>query len=409
VLFPAYGSGSQPKEDASMQGPVMPKVRAGGRLALAGLRSRGLARPVTLRPRARWSVAQAREWGERTGWLLGCNFCPSSAGNQLELWQEATFDPDTIDRELGWAAEAVGMNSIRLFLHDLAWEVDPDGFLDRVDRVLGLAAGHGISVMPVLFDGIWDPDPRPGPQRAPVPGVHNSTWLQGPGAAVLGDRSRWPALRRYVDAVLGRFGDDDRVVAWDLFNEPDNPNPAWAHRDPRAKADLVADLLEQVWDWAVDADPTQPLTVGLYQFPRWHPERAGRVARIALERSDVLSFHCYEDREGLVAVIDRLERHGRPLLCTEWMGRPASPVALAEVLRERNVGAYTWGLVDGRTQTRYSWVSWVRPDKADRVWFHDLLHPDGRPYDRREAALLRGLSPRPTAGSPPDPDASPGA
>ena len=140
------------------------RLRSIARVGVAGARARGLGHAEPLRARQRWSVEQAQAWGERTGWLLGSNFTPSTAGNQLELWQAATFDPTTIDRELGWAAD-IGMNGIRLFLHDLAYEVDPSGFLDRVDEVLAISARHGISVVPVLFDGIWDPDPRPGPQR----------------------------------------------------------------------------------------------------------------------------------------------------------------------------------------------------------------------------------------------------
>lgn len=361
-------------------------------LAGAGIRSHGPgvgARP--LRSRARWSIEQAREWAADTGWLMGCNFIPSTAGNQLEMWQESTYDPATIDRELGWAA-GLGMNSVRVFLHDLCWVVDGERFLDRVAEVLGLAAGHGISVMPVLFDGIWDPDPRPGPQREPRPGVHNSTWVQGPGAAVLSDRSRWPSLRAYLDAVLGRFGRDPRVVAWDLFNEPDSPNLAYVRRDPPGKRHLVGELLEQVWDWAVEADPAQPLTVGVFEFPGGRMERASRVARTAVERSDVVSFHCYTGSAGLVRAIDRLSAFGRPLLCTEWMARPTSPVELVEVLHDRGVGAYCWGLVDGRSQTRFPWTSWLRRSSPERVWFHDLLHSDGTPYEPAEAELLRRVA-----------------
>jgi hypothetical protein len=377
-----------------MLGTMTSRARAAAAGIVMAARARGLAPPVDLRPRARWSTERAQAWSEGTNWLLGCNFSPSTAGNQLELWQRETFDPVTIDRELGWAAEVVGMNSIRLFLHDLAWEVDPRGFLDRLDQVLDLAAGHGISVMPVLFDGIWDPDPRPGPQGSPRPGVHNSMWLQSPGATVIADRNRWPALRPYVEAVLGRFGTDRRVVVWDLFNEPDSFNPYRALGDPVHKRRLVGELLEQVWDWAAEVDPDQPLTVGVYVLPHRHPERASAVARTALERSDIVSFHCYQDEGGLRRTIAALKSHGRPLVCTEWMGRPRSPVALAGVLRDERVGGYTWGLVDGRTQTKYSWTSWLRPDRPGRPWFHDLLHTDGQPYDEEEAALLRSLSPR---------------
>lgn len=378
----------------------MGRARAMSRVGVAALRARGLGPAAPLRPRSRWSRQQAAAWHHETGWLLGCNFTPSTASNQLELWQAGTFDLATIDRELGWAAERLGMNSIRLFLHDLAWEVDPEGFLGRVDRVLDVAAGHGITTMPVLFDGIWDPEPRPGPQRQPRPGIHNSTWVQGPGAAVLADRSRWASLRPYVDAVIGRFGSDPRVVAWDLFNEPNSPNPAYAHRDPAHKQALVADLLELVWDWAEVADPMQPLTVGVFEFPGWHAERASRVARTALERSDIVSFHCYSGEDGLVQVIDRLGALGRPLVCTEWLGRPTSPASLATLFRDRGVGAYTWGLVDGRTQTRYPWTSWVRRAPADAPWFHELLHEDGQPYDDAEATLFRSLGARDRADAP---------
>lgn len=366
----------------------------------AALRSRGVGRhPAPRVPRARWSSRRARSWSEDVGWLVGANFTPSSASNQLEMWQRGTFDPATIDRELGWAAE-LGMNSIRLFLHDLMWELEGDAFLDRVDRVLGLAAGHGITVMPVLFDGVWDPDPRPGVQRRPRLGVHNSTWVQGPGAAVLADRTRWDTLRPYVDAVIGRFADDPRVVAWDLFNEPDSPNPAWAHRDPSGKSALVADLLERVWDWAAAVDPCQPLTVGVFLFPDRHPERASRVARTALERSDVVSFHAYLGDEALEATIEGLARLGRPLVCTEWLARPKSPPAQLAILERHGVGAYCWGLVDGRTQTRLPWASWIRSTPQEAPWFHELLHTDGTPYDADEVALFRDL----TAASRETPD-----
>ncbi len=372
------------------------RIGALGRLLVAPLLGSGILPGAPLRSRARWSTERAAAWDEATPRLNGCNFVPSTASNQLELWQPATFDPVTIDRELGWAAQTLGMNSIRLFLHDIAWEVDRDHFLDRVDEVLEISQSHGIAVLPVLFDGVWDPDPRPGPQRAPRPGLHNSTWVQGPGASVLADPSRWEGLRSYVSAVLERFGTDERIIAWDLFNEPDSPNPAWAPRDPTHKARRVAELLDRVFDWSQDVDPAQPLTVGIYEgSTTGHPERVSRVARIALERSDVISFHCYSAQTGLIAAIDRLGRLGRPLLCTEWMARPRSPVRLAATLRDRGVHAWCWGLVDGRSQTKYPWRSWALPrrPREPTPWFHDLLHRDGTPYDPAEAELLRSLSP----------------
>lgn len=342
---------------------------------------------------ARWSPEQARSWRAETGWLCGCNFVPSTAGNQLEMFQAATFDPETIDRELGWAAE-LGMNSIRLFLHDLLWTLDGDAFLDRLDQVLELAAGHGIRTMPVLFDGVWDPDPRPGPQPEPTPGVHNSTWLQSPGAAVLADERRWPALRGYVEAVVGRFAHDPRVVAWDLFNEPDQPNAiSYPRREVSRKTGRVTKLLGQVFDWAAAVDPDAPLTAGVFIGMSGAVERVSPLNRLMLGRSDVLSFHSYAKEPRLVRAIEHLERYERPILCTEWMARTVgSTVELLEVLAARDVGAYCWGLVDGRSQTKHSWLSWRKPEVHEHRWFHDLLHPDGTPYDEAEAELFRRVT-----------------
>lgn len=345
-------------------------------------------RPVT--STARWSAEQARAWQADQGWLVGCNFVPSTAGNQLEMFQSESFDPATIRRELTWAAE-LGFNSIRMFLHDLLWRHD-DGFLDRVEQVLELADAVGIGVMPVLFDGVWNPRPLLGDQGRPRPGVHNSMWVQSPGAAAIIDRSGWPELRTYVDTVLGRFGDDERVQVWDLFNEPDNPNGfTYGSAELSDKRVAVTPLVDAVFDWATEADPSQPLTVGIWVGVHGRPERVSRLNRISLARSDVLSFHSYRRRDPLRRAITHLSTYDRPLLCTEWLARSAgSNVELIDDFAELGVGAYCWGLVSGRSQTVHPWTSWVRPGRGEPdPWFHDLLRADGTPYDADEVTLLR--------------------
>ena len=309
------------------------------------------------------------------------------------MFQAETFDPDTIGRELTWAAD-LGLNSIRLFLHDLLWRTD-DTFLDRVEHVLELADAVGIGVMPVLFDGVWNPVPHLGDQGRPRPGVHNSMWVQSPGAAVIRDPSRWEQLHEYVDAVLARFGDDPRVQVWDLFNEPDNPNgftyPAIELADKRS---AVTPLVEAVFDWATEADPSQPLTVGIWIGVHGRPERVSRLNRISLARSDVLSFHSYRRRAPVRRAVAHLARYERPLLCTEWLARSSgSTVDLLEGFAQLGVGAYAWGLVSGRTQTIHPWTSWARPGRGEPdPWFHDLLRSDGSPYDTQEVGLLRRVT-----------------
>src|SRR5579872_5619572 len=167
----------------------------------------------------RWSEQKIVEWYGQQPWLVGANYIPATSINQLEMWQADTFDPRRIDLELGWA-QGLGMNTARVFLHDLLWQQDAAGFERRIDEFLQITSKHHIKPILVLFDAVWDPRPRLGKQRAPVPRVHNSGWVQSPGAEQLADPSAYPRLEVYVKGVIGAFARDDRILAWDLWNEP---------------------------------------------------------------------------------------------------------------------------------------------------------------------------------------------
>src|SRR5258708_24434336 len=125
--------------------------------------------------RERWTVQEANGWYAAQFWPLGSNYIPANAINQLEMWQADTFDPQRIDLELGWAQQ-LGMNTMRVFLHDLLWQQDARGFKKRIDTFLRIADQHKIKPMLVLFDLCWDPAPKLGKQREPTAGVHNSRW-----------------------------------------------------------------------------------------------------------------------------------------------------------------------------------------------------------------------------------------
>lgn len=355
--------------------------------------------PAQVKPAGqRWTPQRAAAWQKEQGWLVGANFIPSTAINQLEMWQAETFDPKTIDRELGWARD-LGFNSMRVFLHDLLWKQDSAGFLRRVDQFLAIAEKHRIGVMLVLLDGVWDPHPKLGSQPAPKPHVHNSGWVQSPGAEILGDPRRHEELRPYVQGVLRHFGTDRRVHAWDLFNEPDNRNvDAYGARELPNKEEMALTLLQRVFAWARQVNPDQPLTVGPWReedFTDAGP--ATPVGRFALEESDVISFHAYTDAAGLTKRIDVLRKYRRPLLCTEYLARSFGSTiqAVLPVMKTSEVAAYTWGLVAGKTQTIYPWSSWTKPFTAEpAVWHHDLFRKDGTPYDAAEVKLIRSLTTR---------------
>jgi len=344
--------------------------------------------------RQRWTTAEATTWYESQPWLIGSNFAPSTASNQLEMWQAETFDPATIDRELGFAAD-LGFNTMRVFLHDIPWRQDGDDFLDRVDRFLEIAEGHRIRALLVIFDGVWDPFPKGGPQVEPRPLVHNSRWVQSPGADILADPQRQDELETYVRAVVRRFRTDRRVLAWDLFNEPDNPNPAYAQVELSAedKAAAAEALLAKTFAWARAENPRQPLTAGVWRGSWGDATQLSSIDRLMLGESDIITFHSYAAAAEVERSIADLRTYGRPVLCTEWLARTVGSTVdtvLPLFARER-VGAYNWGLVRGRTQTNFSWLSWLRPDPEDAPWFHDLFEPDGSPFDEREAAKIRSL------------------
>ena len=346
----------------------------------------------------RWSVERARAWQASQPWLVGCNYIPSTAVNQLEMFQAESFDPETIDRELGYA-EDLGFTSVRVFLHDLLWEQDRDGFLARCEQVLSIADRHGIKVMFVLFDSCWHPEPRLGPQPAPLPHVHNSGWVQSPGVPALRDPAAVARLRDYVTGVVRHFAADDRVIVWDIWNEPDNFDGGAAKRpglEPKDKLALVNALLPQAFAWAREARPSQPLTSGVWRDSD-NVDRLDDCKRIQLANSDVVSFHSYGDPPSLERCLVNLATYDRPLLCTEFMARPNGSVfdPHLRMLRDHGVAAYCWGFVNGKSQTIYPWDSWTKSyDAPPPVWFHDILEPDGTPFSPVEVDAIRSVTGR---------------
>ena len=344
----------------------------------------------------RWSEAKAWEWQKEQGWMAGANFNPSTAINQLEFFQESTFDRETIDRELAWSAE-LGMKIHRVYLHNLLWDQDSLGFLSRVDEFLTLANKHNIKTMLVLLDDVWHPIPKLGTQPDPIPFVHNSGWVQAPGAAILGDSLRHHELKNYIKGVMGRFANDTRVVAWDLYNEPDNVanQPGRAEIEIKDKYTFAFSLLKKVMRWAREVNPSQPLTVGLWQgnHKLWGTPGALRpLERFMVENSDVISFHAYDEPEIVKEKIVELKKYNRPLLCTEYMARTNGSTfeKIIPILKENQIHAINWGFVSGKTNTIFPWSSWNTPfDSIPKIWFHDVYRTDKTPFSEQEIEFLK--------------------
>lgn len=324
----------------------------------------------------RWSVQKTSEWYQHQDWLTGANFIPSTAINQLEMWQEETFDTAIINRELGYA-EGIGFNIMRVYLHHVAWQQDPEGFKSRLNQYLTISARHQIKTMFVFFDDCWMDTYSAGKQPLPRQSVHNSGWLKDPGSRIDDTPALMDTLEIYVKDILNTFKDDERILVWDLYNEPGH----FKHGDKSWP------LLRNVVKWARTVHLDQPITIGLWN-PAFSDFNAFQIAN-----SDVISFHNYRDSSSMLQAIDTLQAYGRPLLCTEYMKRPNNSTfaTIFPILKRNGVAAINWGLVAGKTQTNYPQGN-KGGEAEPEVWYHDIFHKDGTPFDLHEVELIRKLN-----------------
>lgn len=363
----------QDVDDGALVTDASPTIRP----VVAGAQPTALPRAGENSPGGRWGARRVWDWYHRQGVIKGVNYIPRTAVNSVEMWQEATFDPDTIDEELGWAQE-IGYTSIRVQLQFAVWQADRDGFLARVDKVLQLAAKHGLRMVPVLFDDldVAGHAPVPGPQPEPVPGEYNSQWVPSPDPAMVTERSRWPELEKYVKDVMGRFKRDARVQYWDLYNTAGNSG-LWEESLP---------LLDQTFNWARSVEAAQPLAVAAWK------EFGSAMAARKLERSDLITFQSYDTPEAVEARLMLLQQYKRPIICSGWLMRQTGNQfdKILPLFAMGHVGWFNQGLVAGRTQLEVQQANF-RSERDPDLWQQNVLQNDGTPYDRREVELIQGF------------------
>lgn len=370
----------------------------------------------------RWSEERINAWYSEQPWLIGANYYPASAINQIDMWQKETWDPKRIDLELGWAEE-LGFNTLRVYLHNLVWEDDEKGLYRRMDKFLDICSKHGIKPSFVFFDDCHFPNPKLGKQPLPVRAYHNSGWLNCP-ARELASRyadgnetaEERELLKAYVQHTLRHFKDDERILYWELYNEPgrgkgENGDMRRADGSKESMGDRSNRLVYDSWVWAREIAPSQPIA----------SNSLGSVGknnvRINRENSDFHSIHAYHNPETTEKWIKEYQSDNRPVIITEWLARTiGSTVAdCLPVIKNNGAGAIQWGFVLGKTQTNWPWTSRKNPDgKGNRniekeraegnvvkpgeeypepeVWFHDLLRPDGTPYRAEETDVIKSLT-----------------
>lgn len=331
-------------------------------------------------PGRRWSEKQAQEWGEKTPWMAGCDYITSDAINQIEMWSKDTYDEKQIDKELTWA-EGIGMKTLRVFLSSVVYDNDAKGLKKRMDNFLSICQKHGIRPLFVFFDDCWNAESKYGKQPEPKPGVHNSGWVQDPSVSLRSDTAAlYPKMEKYVKDVLKTFGKDDRILLWDLWNEPGNSGHGLS----------TLPMLRRVVEWAREANPSQPVSIGLWKFTKdFAPLNA-----FLIENSDIITYHNYNDSTDHKTCIRYLQMLNRPLVCTEYMARRNNSTfqTIMPILKREKVIAINWGFVSGKTNTIFAWDEPMPNVKEPRLWFHDIFRQDGTPFSQKEVDFIKTMT-----------------
>lgn len=338
---------------------------------------------VSKEPANRWTEERANQWYASQEWPIGINYVAATAINQFEMWQEESFDPETIDREMG-LAEGLGFNTVRIFLHDMLWEADPEGFKKRINTFLDICNKHKIKTIMTFFtNGGRFENPKLGKQPESVQGVHNSQWIQSPGAPSVNNPKSWPRLEKYVKDVMTTFKDDNRILLWCLFNEPESTKQG-AQSLP---------LLREVFKWGREVNPSQPLSSPIWICPGLHGTRSNfPIISFLGENCDVITFHCYYEAKEMETFISFMKQFNRPMICQEYMGRPRSLFTdIMPILKKEKVGGISWGLTAGKCNFHLQWSS-KAGDPEPEVWFHDIYRLDGTPFSQQEVDFIRSMT-----------------
>jgi hypothetical protein len=188
---------------------------------------------------------------------------------------------------------------MRVFLHIAPYMRNRDQYIKDIFSFLAVAKSRGVHIVPVLFDDCWKETWNDGQQPDPVPGLHNSQWVQCPGKVEIDEA----ILKNYVVDIIGSFRNSETIVMWDLYNEVGNSGK------------LVGSLpfCMKVFSWARSASPSQPVTSGW-----WNGDVAfDPINEFILNESDVITFHAYCDIECTKTQINKLRSRDISLFRTQ--------------------------------------------------------------------------------------------
>ena len=321
---------------------------------------------------ARATPMQASVPANTSTWI-GANYTPAYAANQIQMWHE--FKPEVIESELTAAVKYFGINTLRVYLHNIVYDTEKEVFLERIEEFLKICDRHGIKPGFVFFDDCWNHVGITIDTLPPVDGRHNGRW------AALQDAERkdenLPKFKAYVQAVIAPHREDKRVLWWEIYNEP-NMGDAFSLK-----------LREAGYGWAKELKPIHPVIACWDDHPY----------------TDIVNAHNYTvDWAGWDRQADMNPAKGT--VFTEagarWFGKkPASsgsPIEVIEWLKKRKAahkyvpGVYLcWELMVGNSNCRWYWGT---PDGASEpaIPWCGLLWPDCTPVSYAEAEAVRSYA-----------------
>ncbi len=348
----------------------------------------------------KWTEEKANEWYKTKGWLRGCNFIPSVCANRADMWQAYDCERHfaVAEKELKLCKE-IGFNTIRIFLEFNVWLAEHDSFMANLERFITLADSLGISILMGLTSEAQLP--RGGSYIPKKLGEQEYAWGYHQG--------RWPlteeqkALTPYhfaelpevsekfyemVREVVGKYAQDNRIIVWNVYNEPGV-----------VIRERAIPILERMFAECRALDPIQPLCADVYYSYYSYDKIETAAEKVALDLSDIISFHSYMAYDLMVPQIKELKKLNRPIFMTEWLSRTSWSTVedLYPLFYLENIACYCWGFVLGKTQTNEPWEDyWNHFYSGDPKakydfgrWMHDLFRPNYRPYIPEEIELIK--------------------
>ena len=347
-----------------------------------------------------WSKEQAWEWYRAQPWIRGYCGYPSNCVNRIALWQKHKHDEvfAQIDREFSLAKET-GFNAIRCVVQFDVWYYEHDSFMSNIEEYFSLADKYGLKVMLVLGNDCTVAKSR---WKPAVFGEQNVDWgyhsginggqhagdFSEAGYQLLDDPALEEKYYEMVEELAQKYGQDDRLQIWDVWNEIGNSN----------RGMMSVPAMERFFEILRSNGVKQPLTADVWLYDE-NGFPCSEAQKRALELSDVITFHCYGSYDTMLKVIEALRTYDRPIINNEWLNRLENNNVedMFPLFYKEKIGSYHWGLMQGYSQTYEPWgIYFIRQSKGEKLdltkWQHDIYRFNGMPYIPEEIEIFKKYS-----------------